>query len=91
MKKICILILSSLTISSASMASVNCDCHLVYSLTNSYDINLPVTSVSGYFQLDASQRCEMEVKKVVSTWIIKPKVYTSSITNCVYTSPVVTD
>ena len=91
MKKMLIYAFSATLLGSTAMATVECDCNVVYSVTRTYEVNLPVTRVSGYFQVDASARCESEVKKAVNSWLIKPKVYSSRITNCISTRPVVTE
>lgn len=91
MKRIAFLVLGLVASTSTVFAGVECDCNLVVGVTQNYQARLPVSRVAGVFQIDAGARCESDVKAKVKSMIIQPKAFTSQLSNCVQTSPVVTE
>jgi hypothetical protein len=80
-----------LSLASYSYAGVECDCNLVYPVVGNYEANVTVTRVTGIFKIDADSACKNAVISKMNSMIIKPKVYSHRLVNCISTAPVVTE
>lgn len=79
-----------LSLASYSYA-VECDCNLVYPVVGNCEANITVTRVSGILQVNADAACGRAVVNKVNSMILKPRVYSHRLVNCISTAPVVTE
>lgn len=91
MSKVIIYLVATMALSTQAFAGVECDCNLVYPVVGNYEANFTVTRVTGIFQIDADSACKKAVIGKMNSLVLKPKVYSHRLVNCISTAPVITE